>query len=154
MALGIGQQIKGMVNRARSYWSELTDGAAARGKSGRDDVEDAVHQRYGGERGTDTEMRQRERQQNAQDQGRADSVIANSAARTARGEQQGAAGGSQLGGGQGSASPQMQADSQTRRQYTQQGGSGIQKTLNEQLGGSTDKASGSGADRPSSGQRR
>lgn len=154
MALGIGQQIKGMVNRARNYWSELTDGAAARGKSGRHDVEDAVHQRYGGERGSDAEMRQREDQQPPRDQGRADSVIANSAARAARGGQQGTTGGAQLGSGQGHASPQMQADSQTRRQYTQQGGSGIQKTLNEQLGGGTDKTTGSGGGRPSSGQRR
>jgi hypothetical protein len=44
-------------------------------------------------------------------------------------------------------------DSQTQRQYTQQGGSGIQKTLSEQVGGQ-EGLGGLDEDRPSGSQPR
>ena len=153
MAIGIGQQIKGMVNRARNYWSKLTDGSAHRGQSGRDDIDEAVHQRYGGARETEAETRVPQRQASSADRGMADSTRASPSPSAARSDQRSQPGGQPPGSGQGRASQQMQADSQTRRQYTQQGGSGIQKPLDEQMGSSDGKSGAGRPGRPSSGQR-
>lgn len=131
MAMGIGQQIKGMVRRARTYWAELTDEPGKQQKRAREEQEEAVHQRYGGVRGQgerDVDAMLRDRQENSQDRGPSDAELANPTVRATRAGQ-----GGQL-GGQSRGSAQMQADSQTQRQYAQQGGSGIQKPLSEQLG--------------------
>lgn len=148
MALGIGQQIKGVVQRARSYWADLTDASGKRSQHDREEKEDAVHQRYGGvsaqgERDADTLFR--ERQEESQDRGLPDAVMGNPAARAARGQatQPGGqsrrnnpvqAGAPQMQAGQANAPAQARGAGQTSRQYTQQGGSGIQKSLGDQLG--------------------
>lgn len=130
MAMGIGQQIKGMVDRARHYWAELTD-EKDRDHRAQQEREDAVHQRYGGVRGQDDlDTGFRDRQENSPDRGISEADLANPAVRAGRSGQ-----GSQL-GGQPDRDRQMQGGSQTQRQYTQQGGSGIQKTLGDQVGGS------------------
>lgn len=131
MATGIGQQIKGMVRRARTYWAEITDAPGKQQRQAREEQEEAVHQRYGGVRGQgerDMDAMLRDRQENSQDRGPSDAELANPTVRATRAGQ-----GGQL-GGQSRGSAQMQADSQTQRQYAQQGGSGIQKPLAEQLG--------------------
>lgn len=130
MAMGIGQQIRGMVDRARHYWSELTD-EKGRDQRAHDEREDAVHQRYGGVRGQDEDAGAafRDRQENSQDRGLSDAERADALARATHGGQ-----GGQL-GGQAGHPGQVQAGSQAQRQYTQQGGSGLQKTLGDQLGG-------------------
>lgn len=150
MATGIGQQLKGMMQKARHYWAELTDEESTRARHRQEEQEDAVHQRYGGVR------TQGERdlgkafgapQENSQDRGPSDAELANPAVRAARG--QGSAHGGEPTGGQ-----QMQG-SQAQRQYAQQGGSGIQKTLAEQEGGQIGESSPdtvrSKQDRPSAG---
>lgn len=83
MALGIGQQLRNMVDRARHYWADLTDEGGTHRRHEQQEREDAVHQRYGG----------------VPDRDEPDADL-----------------------------------SQRHRQYTQQGGSGTQKTLGEQLG--------------------
>lgn len=132
MAMGIGQQIKGMVDRARHYWAELTD-EKDRDQRAREEREDAVHQRYGGVRGQgerDLDAGLRDRQEKSPDRGLSDAELANPTVRAARGGL-----GGQL-GGQPDHDRQMQGGSQTQqRQYTQQGGSGIQKPPGEQVGG-------------------
>lgn len=122
MATGIGQQLKGMMQKARHYWAELTDDEATRNRHRQEEQDDAVHQRYGGVRSPattsrDTEKANRDHQEGSQDRGRSDAELASPAARAARSE----------------GSQQMQAE----RQYAQQGGSGSQRPLGEQA---TDRA--------------
>lgn len=138
---GIGQQLRGMVQKARHYWAELTEDQDTRARHRQEEQEDAVHQRYGGVRTQgerDIDRMFHDRQESSQDRGPSDAELASTPVRAARGQ-----GGTQLGseptGGQ-----QMQSP-QTQRQYAQQGGSGIQKTLGEQLGGQTG-AGGTGSD--------
>lgn len=130
MAMGIGQQIKGMVDRARHYWAELTDEKDSRQRT-HDERQDSVHQRYGGVRGEDDADLDTGRRESPSDRIPPD---ASPGSRSARGDQN-----TQM-GGQSDRDHQMQGASQTQRQYTQQGGSGIQKTLGEQLGGSDSEA--------------
>lgn len=130
MATGIGQQLKGMMQKARHYWAELTDEESTRARHRQEEQEDAVHQRYGEERTQgERELGKtfRDHQENSPDRGPSDAELVNPSVRAARG--QGSARGSEPAGVQ-----QMQG-SQAQRQYAQQGGSGIQKTLAEQQGG-------------------
>jgi hypothetical protein len=141
MATGIGQQLKGMVRKARNYWAELTDEESTRTQHRQEEQEDAVHQRYGGvrtqgERAIDKGLHSS--QENPPDRGPSDTILASEAARAGRGMSSGPRGSEPTG------SQQMQG-SQTQRQYTQQGGSGIQKTIGEQVGGQTG-AQGTGSD--------
>lgn len=177
--MAIGQQIKGAMQRARQYWDELTDASGKRAQSAREEREDAVHQRYGGVRTQgerDAEKLFRERQEESQDRGTPDSVMANPAARAARSGQGGQLGGQSRSNAQmqagrsdtdrpsqsqsqsrapGQAAPGQAAEAQTSRQYTQQGGSGIQKSLGEQLGaGDQGAAPGANRGRGTPGQRR
>lgn len=141
MAMGIGEQLKGMVRRARNYWSELTDEQEGHKRSMEREQAEAVHQRYGGSRP------QREEEidtppgsrpgGSSPGRGGAEAQWDNPAG---RGDQQG-----RQPGGQSDSGQQMHSESQTSRQYTQQGGSGIQKTLAEQIPGQTG-AGGTGSD--------
>lgn len=140
MAMGIGQQIKGMMRKARNYWAEMTNDTDTRARHRQEKQDDAVHQRYGGvppQGERDIEHGFRGRQASAQDRGPSDAELASQAARSARGQ------GSQL-GGEPSGSQQMQSP-QSQRQYAQQGGSGNQKPLAEQMGGQSG-AQGTGSD--------
>lgn len=150
--MAMGEQLRGLMRKAKQYWSELTDedsssSQRARRQSRSEEQEDAVHQRYGGVRTQgerdlgveddgfrDAEAAYRDRQENSQDRGPADAILANPAARAGLGR---AGQGGQLGGQEMNRQPhaggQQQMQNQTGRQYTQQGGSGIQKTLGEQM---------------------
>lgn len=177
MALGIGQQLKHMVDRARHYWSELTDEDGSRRRHEQEEREEAVHQRYGGVRAQgerDLDKMLQDHEENSMDRGLSDAELANPAVRAARGDTspsrmgRGATGpsgpsgrpgeptrqGEQLGSQdlqdqprhqQMQGNPQQPGDAQRQRQYTQQGGSGIQKTLAEQLGASTPQTGATGA---------
>lgn len=136
MAMGIGQRVQGLVRKAREFWADITEeGATQRHKSERDaELEDAVHQRYGGVRtagerelsGAIKNQRD-ESSESSMDTGPSDALLGNAAARAARSNRAGS-----------TRAQQMQQDSsQTSRQYTQQGGSGSQKTLAEQTGQSS-----------------
>lgn len=130
MAMGIGQRVQGLVRKAREFWADITEeGATQRHKSERDaELEDAVHQRYGGVRTAgERELSgaiKNQRDESSMDTGPSDALLGNAAARAARSNRAGS-----------TRAQQMQQDSsQTSRQYTQQGGSGSQKTLAEQTG--------------------
>lgn len=138
MAMGIGEQLKGMVRRARNYWSELTDEQEDHQRSTERERTEAVHQRYGGARSpseeqTDTPPGSRP-EGRPPGRGSAEAQWDNPAG---RGDPQG-----RQPGGQSDRGQQMHSESQTSRQYAQQGGSGIQKTLGEQTPGQ----SGAGSD--------
>lgn len=151
--MAIGQQIRSAIQRARGYWADLTDASGKRAQTDREEREDAVHQRYGGVRSQgerDAEQRFQERQEQSQDRGTPDSVMANPAARAARSGQGGQPGGqSRRNNPVQAGNPRAQAGSagggQTSRQYTQQGGSGIQKSLGEQLGDDNSRPTAPGA---------
>lgn len=134
MATGIGQQIKDMVGRARHYWAELTDEKHNRPQAQHAREEAEVHQRYGGVRRQDEQDEPVDPDLHGRPADLADRVPPHApplsrSARTGEGAQMGA-----HEGGIAETPHQMQGSSQTQRQYTQQGGSGIQKTLGEQLG--------------------
>lgn len=143
MAMGIGQQLKGMVRRARNYWSELTDEQGGQKRNSEREKTEAVHQRYGGV-GTEGEARMgspRGDRASGASSGRGGSDAQQWDNPAGRSDQPNR----QPGSGQVDRGQQMHAESQTSRQYTQQGGSGIQKTLGEQTPGQSG-ASGTGSD--------
>lgn len=132
MATGIGQQLKGMVRRARNYWSELTDEQGSQKHSRGRERTESVHERYGGDRTkgearTDTPRGDRSGGGSAS-RGTSETQWDNPAG---RGDQQGKPPGS----GQSDRGQQTHSESQTSRQYAQQGGSGIPKAPNEQSAG-------------------
>lgn len=140
--MGIGQQIKGMVDRAKHYWAELTDEKDSH-RHAQAEREDSLHQRYGGVRSQDESASgtgPQDRTISAQDTGHSDVGRSTPAQRSGQAAQMGAPA---------AGDRQMQGAGQTQRQYTQQGGSGIQKTLGEQLGGSEGES-----DKPRSSQSR
>lgn len=137
MAMGIQQRLRGIVDKARAYWADLTDETAHRSQADQEELEDAVHQRYGGVRTKgerDIAAMKRDRDENSMDRGPSDALMANPAARAGRTEQLGSQRRSQQ---------QMQDNQTTQRQYAQQGGSGSQKTLGEQMGGQMGSEAGS-----------
>lgn len=130
MATGIGQQIKHMVGRARHYWAELTDEKDNRHQAQHAREEAEVHQRYGGVRTQDEPV---DPDLHGRPADLADRIPPHApplsrSARTGEGAQMGA-----HEGGAAETPHQMQGSGQTQRQYTQQAGNGIQKTLGEQL---------------------
>lgn len=137
MALDIRQQIKGVVRRAQDYWADLTDASGRRAQAHRAERDDTVHQSYGGVRGEDEGDAAPGR---ARPEASPDAAMPPPAARAARGGQTGQPGGQSrrsapAPAGQTGSRPPGAGSGQTSRQYVQQGGSGIQKSLDEQLGG-------------------
>lgn len=134
--MGIGERWKGLAQKARNFWAELTEDEAR--KAGPQDQAGAevVHQRYGGTeknsellRGSpEAEQAKRVRDEESMDQGPEDALLGNPAARAGRSSQRGG-------------TQQMQ-DTQQSRQYTQQGGSGLQKTVGQQMGGQAGSSGG------------
>lgn len=138
MATGIGERIGGqvrdMVRRARHYWAELTDEKDL-DASGQKQRADSIHQRFGEEEAHadhDSEARYRDHQESSQDQGMSDAERASAVVRAARRPLQTP---TRPGHPQAGAAPAdtPRTPGVASRQYTQQGGSGIQKTLGEQL---------------------
>lgn len=152
MATGIRQQIRGVVNRARNYWAELTDGATHRTQSGQREIDEAVHERYGGRRGPEDDARLHERQARTQESQPASrsSPPAGSAMRSnpAAGRSVPArpGRGQQGSGSHGIAGQQMQAD-MAERPYTQPGSNPTRKPSNETPGGSDAKRAVRGSGR-------
>ena len=143
MAMGIGQQIKGMVDRARHYWAELTDEKESQQRA-QAEREESLHQRYGGIRGQDeSDIASAPHDRPERPSDREHPGVRQASPTPRRGQS------AQMGGQQDS-ERQMQGSSQTQRQYTQQGGSGIQKTLGEQLG---DNETGPGKSGPQQSRR-
>lgn len=125
-----GQQWRGIVQKARDFWADLTEDEGRKSAKGGE----AMHQRFGtdeahsqlAEGSAAAERARRDRDENSMDRGPDDSIMANPAARAGR----------QMGGSQRTASAQQAQDTQQTRQYTQQGGSGLQqKTPGQQMGG-------------------
>ncbi len=149
MATGIGEQLKGMVRRARNYWSELTDEhGRQKHRTGQERSDEEVHQRYGGVRtksGSETDALRGGRPGGSPGRGNAEAPWDNPAGRS---DQQGR----QPGRGQPDRGQQMHSESQTSRQYTQQGGSGFQKSLEKQRPGQA-RTGGTGSD-PGAGRNR
>jgi hypothetical protein len=126
--MNLQQRWKGLVQKARSMWADLTEDEGRKHGTGGD----AVHKRFGTdeehlaqERSSNAERAWRERNENSMDTGPDDALLANPAARAGR----------QMGGSRATASAQQAQDSQQTRQYTQQGGGGMQKTPGQQMGG-------------------
>lgn len=141
MATGLGERIGGqvrdMMRRARHYWAELTDEKDL-DASGQQQRADSIHQRFGEEEAQadqDSEDRYRDYQEASQDQGMSDAERASAAVRAARRPVQTP---TRAGHPQAGAAPAdtPRTPGVASRQYTQQGGSGIQKTLGEQLASS------------------
>lgn len=132
MATGIGEQLKGMVRRARNYWSELTDEQGNQKRNTEQESSEAMHQRYGGVR---------TRSESEADTPPGDRSAGDSPSRGAADAQwdDPARRGDQQGGQPGSRQPdrgqQMHSEGQTSRQYAQQGSSGIQKPRVDQSPG-------------------
>lgn len=142
MAMGIGEQLKGMVRRARDYWSELTDEPGSHKRSTEGKRTEEVHQRYGGVRTQgEEEVDTLPVDRPGRDAPSRDTARAQWDNPAGRRDQQ-----SRQPGGQSDSGQQMHSESQTSRQYTQQGGSGFQKTPDEQMPGQRG-ASGTGSDR-------
>lgn len=102
MNIGIGQQLKDMMRRARSYWAELTDDDH---QLHLHEEDEEVHQSYGGvrEQGDNAAAQAQPRPKPKQRSGRPTTAVP------------------------------LQGNGQSQRQYAQQGGSGSQKPLAEQL---------------------
>lgn len=123
--MNLEQRWKGLVQKARSMWAEMTEDEGRKHGTGGD----AVHQRFGTDEehtpARNADQAWRERNENSMDRGPDDAVLANPAARAGR----------QMGGARATSSAQQAQDSQQSRQYTQQGGGGLQKTPGQQMGG-------------------
>lgn len=129
--MNIGQRWQGLVQKARDLWADLTEDESGRSGTTRE----AVHQRFGGTekhselaRGSSVaERAKRSRDETSMDRGPDDAILANPAARAGR---------AQMGGRPTDSAQQAHAQEGLQsRQYTQQGGSGIQKTIGQQTGG-------------------
>lgn len=142
MATGIGEQLKGMVRRARNYWSDLTDEQGSQKHNTERESSEAMHQRYGGVRTrgeSETDALPGDRSgSDSRSRGTAEAQWDDP---SRRGDQQGG----QPGGGQPDRGQQMRSEGQASRQYAQQGDSGIQKPQTEQMPGQAG-ASGAGSE--------
>lgn len=142
MAMGIEQRWKGVVQKAKQFWSDLTEDEAGRTRG--DNIRNAVHQSYGVENqgglggpspqqySAEAREAKRGRGQNSMDEGPSDAYLSNPAARAGRDQFGGTRRDNQQMQQRGS-SGQMQQNRTPGNEYSAPGGSGITDSTQQEM---------------------